>query len=121
MARLLTYILLISIAGILTPKITAQPTTAAPPAPTGLQQQDEHGEIPPGELVDASTIVLRFVVVGQPGDLLQPQVELRPVSKSFVRGQPVWLAKCRHRRPQVVEVPTTANAWPTAATIGGRG
>ena len=107
MARLLTCILLISIAGILTPKTTAQPTAAAPPAPTGLRQRDEHGEIPPGEIVDASTVMLRFVVVGQPGDLLQPQVELRPVSELFVEANLFGSPSVATGAPQIVEVPST--------------
>ena len=107
MARLLTCILLITVVGMLTPKTTAQPTAAAPPAPTSLRQQDEHGEIPPGEIVDASTVMLRFVVIGQPGDLLQPQVELRPVSESFVEANLFGSPSVATGAPQIVEVPST--------------
>ena len=79
----------------------------APPALIGLQQQDEHGDISLGELVDAATIVLLFVVVGQPGDLLQPQVELRPVSELFSEANLFGVPGAATGTPQVVAVPTT--------------
>ncbi len=76
---------------------------ASVPAPSDLEQSDSYGAIPVGDLVGSGPWVFRFLVTGQAGEALTPEVELRPVSEPFdqpnftgeavvATGAPQWLA-----------------------------
>ena len=61
----------------------AAPLAQALPPPAGLAQADAYGDLPVGELLGSPTIAFRFQVVGSSGQVLTPEVELRPVNEPF--------------------------------------
>ena len=67
-----------------------------------------------GELVDSETLVFRFLVVGQAGQILVPQFELRPVSEPFVEANLTGEPVAAIGGPQWVSIP---NHYPL--TTGG--
>jgi len=86
--------------------LTALPAQADPfSSPADLQQLDAYGVISVRELVDSDTLVFRFLIVGQAGQVLVPQVELRPVSESFLEANLVGEPLIASGGPQWVSVP----------------
>ncbi len=86
--------------------LTARPAYGEGIAPpTSLQQLDDYGTLSTGELVNNSTLVFRFLVIGQVGEVLVPEVELRPVSEAFLEANLVGESLVANGDLQWVSVP----------------
>lgn len=64
-------------------------------APDNLDQLDDAGSLPVGELLGSAGVTLRFTIDGPAGELVVPQVELRRTGEAFVapnlEGAPLLL------------------------------
>lgn len=78
-----------------------------PPAPAGLEQRDAYGELPLGELLGDPAVTFRFLVAGQPGEMLTPEVELRPLGEHFVGANLLGHPLTASGAQEVVEITTT--------------
>lgn len=95
-------------------------------SPTNLQQLDDYGVISTGDLVDKDTLIFRFLVVGQSGQVVVPQVELRPVSEAFTdanligepvvaSGSPQWVSIANH-----LSLSTSGYHWRARVLVGSQ-